>query len=63
MKAAAIASSSKLMPACGVPAFSRAAKTRPASAASTPMLTNARKTTRLLLTPDSFAAASLPPIA
>ena len=39
MKQAAMTSSSKPRPAFGVAVFRRAANTRPASAASTPMLT------------------------
>ncbi|MNW07002.1 hypothetical protein D3C71_2035100 [compost metagenome] len=61
MKQAAMASSSKLVPALGVAALSRAANTRPDMAASTPMLTNTQKVTALVLTPDSLAAFSLPP--
>ena len=41
----------------------RAATTRPARAASTPMFRKTRKVTFLSLTPDSFAAGRLPPIA
>src|SRR5690606_13715142 len=43
MKAAAIASSSNRFPAPGPAEFSRPVKTRPASADSTPMLTNSQK--------------------
>ncbi len=63
MKQAAMTSSSKPSPALGVAVFSRAAKTRPASAASTPMLTKVRKISRSVLMPESLAAFSLPPTA
>ena len=63
MKQAAMTSSSKPTPAFGVAVFSRAANTRPASAASTPILTKVRKVSRSVLMPDSFAAFSLPPTA
>ena len=45
IKQAAIASSSKLVPALGVAAFRRAAKIRPDTAASTPMFTNTQNVT------------------
>ncbi len=63
MKQAAITSSSKPRPALGVAELRRAAKIRPASAASTPMLTKMKKVSRSVLMPDSFAAFSLPPMA
>src|SRR4051812_28044119 len=63
MNAAAIESSSKLVPAVGPAWLSRPAKMTPAMAASTPMLTNSRNTTDLVLTPDSRAAWRLPPSA
>ena len=63
MKQAAITSSSKPRPALGVAVFRRAANTRPASAASTPMLTKVKKARRSVLMPDSRAAFSLPPSA
>ena len=63
MKTAAITSSSNPVPALGVAEFSRAVTIMPASAASTPMLTKHRKTSRSVLIPDSFAAFSLPPMA
>ena len=61
--AAAMASSSNPSPAFGPARFSRAVKTRPAIAVSTPMLTNSQKLTCLVLTPLSSAACRLPPIA
>ena len=63
MKQAAMTSSSKPAPAFGVAVLSRAAKTRPASAASTPMLTKVRNVSRSVLMPDRLAALALPPIA
>ena len=63
MKAAAMASSSNMLPAVGLAWLSRPAKMMPASAASTPMLTKIQKFTDLTLTPDSVAAGRLPPIA
>ena len=63
MKQAAMTSSSKPTPALGVAVLSRAAKIRPASAASTPMLMKVQKVSRSVLMPESFAAFSLPPIA
>ncbi len=63
MNAAAIASSSKLVPAVGPAWLSRPAKMTPAIAASTPMLTKIQNVTALTFTPDSVAACLLPPIA
>ena len=63
MKQAAMTSSSKPAPAFGVAVLSRAANTSPARAASTPMLTKAKKVSRSVLMPDSLAAFSLPPTA
>jgi len=63
MKQAAMTSSSKPRPAFGVAVLRRAANTRPASAASAPMLTKVRKVSRSVLIPDSFAALALPPTA
>ena len=56
MNAAEIASSSKPSPAFGPARLRRAVKIRPASAASTPMLTNSKKSTWRVLMPDSSAA-------
>src|SRR5215475_5809481 len=56
MKQAAMTSSSKPTPAFGVAVLRRAAKTSPASAARTPMLTKVRKVSRSVLMPDSLAA-------
>ena len=61
MKHAAIASSSNMLPAAGCAALDREANTRPATAASTPMLSITPKLTHLTLTPDSAAAVRLPP--
>lgn len=63
MKAAAMASSSKLMPAFGEAALKRAANTSPARAASIPMFRKTAKVTLRSLTPDSLAAGRLPPMA
>ena len=63
MKAAAIASSSKFVPALGLAAVRRAAVTMPARAASRPMLVITRKSMRLVRTPDIVAASTLPPMA
>ena len=63
MNAAAIASSSKLVPAVGPAWLSRPAKMIPASADSTPMFTKIQNATYLTLTPDSVAAWRLPPTA
>ena len=63
MKAAEMASSSNPSPAFGPARFRRAVNTSPASAASTPMLTNRKKSTWRVLMPDSSAAWRLPPIA
>ena len=63
MKAAAMASSSKLVPAFGLAAVRRAVVTSPARPASSPMLVITRKSTCLVLTPDMVAASTLPPIA
>ncbi|MMZ67027.1 hypothetical protein D1872_295690 [compost metagenome] len=63
MKQAAMASSSKFVPAFGVAEFSRAAKIRPERAAKAPMFTNTQNVTFFVLTPDSLAAFSLPPSA
>ncbi|MCY1310130.1 hypothetical protein D9M70_602940 [compost metagenome] len=63
MNAAAMESSSKPVPPAGCAEFRRAVNTRPANAASTPMLTNRRKVTFLVLMPESSAAWRFPPIA
>src|SRR5262249_62387881 len=63
MKQAAMTSSSKPRPALGVAVFSRAAKTSPASAARTPMLTKVRNVSCSVLMPDNLAALALPPTA
>ncbi|MNP66289.1 hypothetical protein D3C76_1619840 [compost metagenome] len=63
IKQAAIASSSKFVPAFGVAELRRAAKIRPDSAAKAPMLTNTQNVTFFVLTPESLAAFSLPPSA
>ena len=63
MNAAAIASSSNMLPALGWAPLDRDEKTTPATAARKPMLTKIQKLTARTLTPDSVAAARLPPIA
>ena len=49
----AIASNSKEVPACGVAAFRRAAKIKPAKAAIMPILTKTQKVIFLVLIPES----------
>src|SRR5690606_27383372 len=63
MKQAAMASSSNMLPAAGWAALDRAENTTPATEARKPMFTNIQKLTRLTRTPDSCAAARLPPMA
>ncbi len=61
MNTAAMASSSNPLPAEGSAELLRAVKAMPASAARKPMFTKSRKSTRLVLMPDSCAALRLPP--
>ncbi|MNP47186.1 hypothetical protein D3C76_1412290 [compost metagenome] len=63
MNTAAITSSSNPVPPRGVALLRRATKISPATAASTPILTKAKKVTREVLIPDSLAALRLPPTA
>ena len=51
------------LPFTGLARFSCAVKTSPPSAAMTPMFTNSRNVVRFVFTPDSCAAARLPPMA
>src|SRR5215207_370311 len=61
MKTAAMASSSKPVPAPGSAELLRAVNVIPAMAARKPMLTKSQKSTLLVFTPDSCAASRLPP--
>ena len=63
MKAAAIASSSNMLPAAGWALLDREEKITPAIPARKPMLTKIQKLTFLTFTPDSVAAERLPPMA